>query len=138
MALVRPVSRLVQSPRLIPEARLRYEELKYLDLKYPMWPFEALFQSQKPTGYQPPLGLRNPAPPFLVERIKYDHLPIDVLTKRLTQHRTRVHHIVGDLEAFKKEFEKVTGRLAHGRISNVEVGGNHFDRVAIWLWALGF
>lgn len=25
-----------------------------------------------------------------------------------------------------------------GRISNVEVGGNHFDRVAIWLWALGF
>eukprot|EP00667_Euglena_gracilis_P027191 EG_transcript_33367 len=137
MALLHGATRLILTPRMIPQARLRYEELRHLPLALPLRPFDDLFQSELPSGYQPPLGFSQDLP-FIVERTRWGNLPVSHRIVLKTQVRTRVKKVIGDIELFADEFEKVTGKVARRHIAHVEVPGDHRDRVLIWLWALGF
>mmetsp|Transcript_78942 Transcript_78942/g.139471 ORF Transcript_78942/g.139471 Transcript_78942/m.139471 type:complete len:138 (-) Transcript_78942:7-420(-) len=130
-------TKLIITPRMVPNARLRYEELKHLPLVHPIRPLDELFQSQLPSGYSHPLGPSMDLP-FTIERTKSGNLPVYRRLVLRSQIRTRVQRIQGDLECFAEQFELVTGKQAKTHLSAVEAPGDHRDRVLIWLWALGF
>ena len=95
-----------------------------------------------PTGWteppaQPPSNL-----PFFVQRSSSGSSGLPVYTDFKSQGQTKVITILkkcgGDIEALKKEMEKVTGTEVELRPGKLIVKGNYVRRMKLWLSGLGF
>lgn len=78
--------------------------------------------------------------PFQIMRTHTNNLPVYMDYKMgRSQKKTVIRHIMGDVEAFKKELSKIVSNseIEH-KVGKVIVTGKHTEKVKLWLRKLGF